>query len=53
MASITKDKGRWRVQIRKSGFSLSENFDSKREAENWAKAKEDEIKAAVKGSLRV
>ncbi|WP_458730048.1 tyrosine-type recombinase/integrase [Pseudomonas brenneri] len=52
MASISKDKGRWRVQIRKSGFSLSENFDSKREAENWAKAKEDEIKAAVKGSLR-
>lgn len=52
MASITKDKGRWRVQIRKSGFSLSENFESRREAESWAKAKEDEIKAAVKGSLR-
>lgn len=52
MASITQDKGRWRVQIRKSGFKLSENFDSRREAEAWSRQKEDEIKAAVKGSLR-
>jgi integrase len=52
MASITRDKGRWRVQIRKSGFNVSENFDTRNEAEAWAKAKEDDIKAAVKGSLR-
>lgn len=52
MASITQDKGRWRAQIRKSGFKLSENFDTRREAEAWSRQKEDEIKAAVKGSLR-
>jgi len=44
MATFDKrDSGRWRVQVRRRGHSLSETFASKKDAEAWARRIESEI----------
>jgi integrase len=43
MASILPIKGRWRAQVRRKGHTLARTFDSKREAEAWARDVESGI----------
>jgi integrase len=43
MATITKRKGKYRVQVRKNGTSISETFTLRKDAETWGKQKELEI----------
>lgn len=52
MASILKIGPRWRAQVRRKGHkSIAESFDTRREAEVWARAKEAELDA-TKGPQR-
>jgi len=55
MASFQKlPSGRWRGQVRRAGASLSRTFDSKTEAQDWAKATEVAVKQrAVNGAIDV
>jgi integrase len=58
MASILQVGGRWRAQVRRPGRkSISKTFDSKREAERWAKqievAWDGEKRATVDGDITV
>lgn len=44
MASILQVNGRWRAQVRRPGRkSISKTFDTKREAEQWARRTETEL----------
>ena len=43
MATILKRKGKWRVQIRRDGHSLSKTFHLKAAAEEWAREAEHAI----------
>jgi len=43
MASITKRNGKWFVQVRRHGHSLSKTFTQKKDAETWAKQLELEL----------
>ncbi|MBL4791282.1 MAG: tyrosine-type recombinase/integrase [Kordiimonadaceae bacterium] len=43
MASIFKDKTKWRVQVRRKGVSISENFRTKAAAQRWAYKTETDI----------
>jgi integrase len=52
MATYTKlPSGRWRVQIRKSGFYRSQTFDLKRQATKWATEIEAQIQQVKSGGL--
>jgi integrase len=43
MATIVKQRGKWRVQIRRAGVSLSRTFTHKKDASLWAKMTEVEL----------
>jgi len=47
MASIQKQGEKWRAQVAKNGIRKSAVWDSKRDAERWAKQIENEIEAGV------
>lgn len=53
MASILQVKGRWRAQVRRAGMqSIARTFDTRREAEQWARRVEtgmDEQRPALLG----
>lgn len=52
MASILQVGEKWRAQIRRTGHkSIAQSFDSKKEAERWARAEEARMDAE-KGPLR-
>lgn len=46
MATIYRNKGLWRAQVRAHGKSLSKTFDTKREAQVWARDIEVELDKA-------
>lgn len=47
MASILKVDGKWRAQVRRKGHkSIAQSFDTKAEAEKWARKLEQEMDAA-------
>ena len=50
MATLTKtNAGSWKAEIRRKGWpKVYKNFRTKRDAEDWARAKEDEM---VRGSF--
>lgn len=48
MASFTKRGDVWRAQVFKAGQRFTATFDSKKEAQDWAAAKEAEILAGLK-----
>lgn len=43
MASITKRKGKYFVQVRRNGHSISKTFTLKKDAETWGRQKELEL----------
>jgi len=43
MATIRKRSGKWHVQVRKLGQSITRSFTSKNDAERWARQTESEI----------
>lgn len=52
MASVTQVNGKWRALIRRKGFkSQCKTFRTKAQADNWAKAREDEIASGVLPAL--
>lgn len=57
MASILQIGDKWRAQIRRKGHkSIAESFDTKREAEAWARKTEAEMdaqKGPMKGDLKL
>lgn len=52
MASIIKDKGRWRAFVFKHGIRRSKTFDTKREAQAWALRQEAELDGLALGAGR-
>lgn len=46
MATIHKRGGRWRVQVRRDGKSISQTFGSKLEAQRWARQSEADMDRA-------
>jgi integrase len=47
MATIVKQRGKWRAQIRRAGVSLSKSFPTKNDAVIWAKLTERELALRV------
>ena len=45
MASVLQIKGSWRAQIRRKGVSESKTFQTKRQAEAWARQREADLDA--------
>lgn len=47
MASIFRRAGRWRAQVRRDGVAVSETFETKTQAQRWARDREVELDRAV------
>jgi len=54
MATVTKRGKYWRAQIRRLGFPPQhKSFDTRAEAEAWARAAESEMDRGIFGALQV
>lgn len=51
MASYEKRGKRWRVQVKKNGIRLSDTFDTKAKAQEWAAQQESDIASQKRGSV--
>lgn len=43
MATLRKHRGKWQVQIRKDGYSLTKTFQLREDAQRWAREHERRI----------